>query len=201
MIGDVGLVMDFRGKVAVVTGAYGPTGSAVSRKLAEVGAHLVLVGHNAAKLSAFVEALDVPNDQVLAVPADVTDADAVAHLVESALQRFGQIDLLFNIVGGWAGGASVADTDEGTWDHMLSLNLKSVFLVSRAVLPHMVERGYGKIVNVSSKTATQSGKHRAAYAVAKAGVLKLTEAMSAESWRSRWRSRHRHPWVGCWACQ
>ncbi len=111
---------------------------------------------------------------------DVTDAGEVAELVETAVGHFGQIDMLFNIVGGWAGGSDVADTDEETWDRMIELNLKSVFVVSRAVLPHMVERGYGKIVNVSSKTATQAGKNRAAYAVAKSAVLKLTEAMAAE---------------------
>lgn len=172
--------MDFDGRVAIVTGAYGPTGSAVTRKLAEAGARLVLVGHNASKLSAFVEALPLPDERVLAVPADVTNAGAVYRLVASTVRHFGQTDMLFNIVGGWAGGVSVADTDEETWDRMVDLNLKSVFLVSRAVLPHMVERGRGKIVNVSSKTATQSGKNRAAYAVAKAGVLKLTEAMAAE---------------------
>ncbi len=168
------------GKVAIVTGAYGGLGRAVSRKLADAGARLVLVGRDAAKLQVLIDALNVPADRVLGVPTDVTDEDQIARVVESAMARFGQIDSLFNIVGGWAGGTTVADTDVATWDHMLRLNLRSVFIVSRAVLPHMAARGYGKIVNVSSKTATQSGKNRAAYAVAKAGVLKLTEAMAAE---------------------
>lgn len=177
--------MDFRDKVAIVSGAYGDLGSAVTRKLAEAGARLVLVGHNADRLSALVDELTlseelIAGDRVQAVPADVTDVVAVKRVVESALQPFGQIDALFNIVGGWAGGSNVAETDEETWDRMIELNLKSVFVMSRAVLPHMAERGYGKIVNVSSKTATQSGKNRAAYAVAKAAVLKLTEAMAAE---------------------
>ena len=172
--------MDFHDQVAIVTGAYGALGQAVSRKLAEAGARLVLVGRDAAKLESFVQTLDVPAGSVLAVPADVTDPDGVSQLVEAALERFGQIDMLFNIVGGWAGGTTVADTDVETWERMLRMNLTSVFLVSRAVLSHMAARGYGKIVNVSSKTATQSGARRAAYAVAKAGVLKLTEAMAAE---------------------
>lgn len=172
--------MGFEGKVAVVTGAYGDLGSAVSRKLAEAGARLVLVGRDASKLGAFVETLPLTEERMLALTADVTDAGDVAQFVEAAVEHFGQIDLLFNVVGGWAGGATVADTDEQTWDYMINLNLKSVFLVCRAVLPHMAERGYGKIVNISSRTATQSGKRSSVYAVAKAGVLKLTQAMAAE---------------------
>lgn len=172
-------------KVAIVTGAYGDLGTAVTRKLAEAEARLVLVGHDADALSSLVDELTVAEglvsvSRVQAVPADVTKVAAVKRVVEAAEQPFGQIDMLFNIVGGWAGGSNVVDTDVDIWEHMIELNLNSVFIVSRAVLPHMAERGHGKIVNVSSKAATQTGKNRAAYAVAKAAVLKLTEAMSAE---------------------
>lgn len=177
--------MDFKDSVAIVTGAYGPTGQALTRKLAAAGVQLVLVGHDDGALSRFVEGLTVeeellPAERILALAIDVTDPDSVEQMFAAALARFGRIDCLFNIVGGWRGGASVAETDLETWQEMLDVNATSTFLVSRAILPHMAERGSGKIVNVSSKTATQSGKNRAAYAVAKAAVLKLTEAMAAE---------------------
>jgi NAD(P)-dependent dehydrogenase (short-subunit alcohol dehydrogenase family) len=177
--------MEHADRVALVTGAYGPTGQAVTRKLAAAGIRLVLVGHDGGALHKFLEALTVeeelvPVERVLALAVDVTDPDPVAQMVQAALEHFGRIDFLFNVVGGWRGGASVADTEFETWQQMLEVNVTSAFLVSRAVLPQMAERGSGKIVNVSSKTATQSGKNRAAYAVAKAAVLKLTEAMAAE---------------------
>lgn len=181
--------MSITDRVALVTGAYGPTGQAVTRKLAEAGVRLVLVGHDDGALNEFVEQLTVgdggwgaslPAERLLALAVDVTDPDSVQQMVAAALAHFGRIDYLFNIVGGWSGGASVAETELKTWHHMLDMNLTSTFLVSRAVLPHMAERGSGKIVSVASKTATRSGKNRAAYAVAKAGVLKLTEAMAAE---------------------
>jgi NAD(P)-dependent dehydrogenase (short-subunit alcohol dehydrogenase family) len=175
---------DFSDRVVVVTGAAGGLGGAVARAFERAGAKLVLVDRAADRLPRlFPEMVDSP-DHFLAVSVDLTDPDAVGAMAEEAVQRFGRVDVLANVAGGFRSGTPVHETSFETWDLMLNLNARTVFIASRALIPFMLEQGSGKIVNVGARAALKGGAKMAAYSVSKSGVVRLTESMSVELKRS-----------------
>ncbi|HKH49190.1 MAG TPA: SDR family NAD(P)-dependent oxidoreductase [Thermoanaerobaculia bacterium] len=169
---------DFAGQVALVTGASGALGSVVARRLLAGGARLVLPDRQPEKLRAVFPEID--GGAVLAQACDVTDPDAVDALVQAAVERFGRIDILCNVAGGFRGGAPVHQSDIATWDFLMDLNARAVFLVCRAVVPVMLRAGGGRIANVASRGALAGDAGVAAYSASKAAVLRLTESLSAE---------------------
>jgi NAD(P)-dependent dehydrogenase (short-subunit alcohol dehydrogenase family) len=124
--------------------------------------------------------IGLPGERFALLSADVTQVERVDALIEDVLGRFGGVDTLLNTVGGWSGGASVAETPVDDWEYMLSLNLRSAYFLSRAVLPHMLRGGWGRIVHVSSKTAVEPRAKQVGYAVSKMGVITLTEVIATE---------------------
>jgi NAD(P)-dependent dehydrogenase (short-subunit alcohol dehydrogenase family) len=168
------------GRVVLITGATGELGQPVAQAFAAQGDRLVLAARGQERLEAVVRALGVADDRVLAQAADVTNTGQVDALVKAALERWGRIDVLLNLAGGYQAGAPVAEMDEAFWDRMLNLNLRSVFLACRAVVPHMLQQGSGKIVNVAARAGLQGRAKSAAYAVAKGGVILLTQALAEE---------------------
>ena len=169
-----------RDRVVLISGAAGALGSAVTREFARTQARLALTGRSRKKLEQLVTETGLPTERAFAVAADVTQADGVKNLVEAVVDHFGRIDVLLNTVGGWSGGKPVGETAVEEWDRMLALNLRSAFLLSRAVLPLMLEAGWGRIVHVSSKTAVAPRAKQAAYAVSKMGLITLIEVIAAE---------------------
>jgi 3-oxoacyl-[acyl-carrier protein] reductase len=173
--------VDLTGKVALVTGGARDIGRATAVKLAECGASVVVHYHHSAdqanRTAAEIEAL---GGRAIAAHADVTRADQVLRLVESARAAFGEeIHILVNNAGGLVARKPIAEMDEAFWDEVLSLNLKSVFLVTRATLPYMPEGS--AIVNLASLAARDGGGGGAlAYSTAKGGVLTFTRALSKE---------------------
>ena len=115
----------------------------------------------------------------VAIPTDVADAESVRAMVEHASRELGAIDLLVNNAGIVARGA-VVDTDESTWDDVLDINLKSAFLCTKAVLPEMLERGRGRIVNVASISGKLATPELAAYCASKWGLIGFTKATAEE---------------------
>jgi NAD(P)-dependent dehydrogenase (short-subunit alcohol dehydrogenase family) len=173
-------MFDFSDRVVVVTGAAGNLGSAVARAFQAAGAKLVLVDHAADRLPhLFPDLVDSPN-HFLATSVDLTNAEAVERMVDETVERFGRVDVLVNTVGGFRAGTPVHATSFETWDFMLSLNARTVFIASRAVIPHMLRQGSGRIVNVAARAALQGGAKMAAYSVSKSAVIRLTESMAAE---------------------
>jgi NAD(P)-dependent dehydrogenase (short-subunit alcohol dehydrogenase family) len=173
-------MFDFSERVVIVTGAAGNLGSAVARAFQAAGAKLVLVDRAPDRLSRlFPELADSP-DHFLATAVDLTDADAVARMAEQAVRRLGRIDVLVNAAGGYRGGTAVHETPLQTWDLLLNLNARSVFIASSAVIPAMLERGSGKIVSVAARAALKGGKTLGPYSASKSAVVRLTESMSAE---------------------
>jgi len=168
------------GKVVLITGATGGLGSAVTREFARTPTSLVLTARSQEKLERLVAEAGLSSARTLIVPADVTQADAVEHLANEVRTHYGGIDVLLNTAGGWRGGKPVWEAPLEEWDFMLALNLHSAFFLSRAVLPHMLEAGWGRIVHVSSKAAVAPRAKRAAYAVSKMGLITLTEIIAAE---------------------
>jgi NAD(P)-dependent dehydrogenase (short-subunit alcohol dehydrogenase family) len=173
-------MFDFSGRVVIVTGAAGSLGSAIARAFQSAGAKLTLVDRAYGRLQQiFPEMADSP-DFFFANSIDLTQADAVQAMVDGTLDHFGQIDVLVNVAGGYRAGTPVHETPVETWDFMLNINARSVFLTSGVVIPHMLERGYGRIVSVGARVAMRSRANMAAYSVSKAAVVRLTESMSAE---------------------
>jgi NAD(P)-dependent dehydrogenase (short-subunit alcohol dehydrogenase family) len=167
-------------RIAIVTGGAGALGGAVTSRLLGDGAHvcvpLELTGHGA-ELRERVAASE--RDRLLTEVVDVTDLDAMTRFTEAAVQLDGRVDILVAIVGGFAGGALV-ETDRGTWDRMLAMNLTSTFVAARAVVPHMVAAARGRVVTIGSRAVVPPGPGFIAYTTAKAGVIAFTEALARE---------------------
>jgi len=161
-------------KHAVIMGGGSGIGASCAEALARAGARVTLMGRDRARLEAQREAMRAHGD-VACISVDVTNEAAV----EEAFSRAGPADILINNAG-HAQAAPFTHTDAALWQRMLDVNLTGVFLCTRAVLPSMLERGYGRIVNVAS-TAGQIGyAYVAAYCAAKHGVIGLTRALAAE---------------------
>jgi len=169
-------------RVAVVTGATGALGRVVTKKLLEGGAKVVALYRTEDRLEEFLEFVGDLKDGLTGFEGDALDEDSTRALAERAVGEHGRIDILLNIVGAYSGGKALSETDGETWDRMMGVNLKSAFLCSKAVVPYMMEKNYGRIVNVSARTAVQRGSRSksGAYAVSKAGVIVLTEALAEE---------------------
>ena len=174
--------MSLRGKVAMVTGGTGFLGRVVVKTLLFEGAHVVSVYRTEDKQKELEHYVGETKDMLIGVKADVTREKDVQEAVQAAIQARGHLDILLNIAGAFAGGQEVSQLSESEWDYMISINLKSVFLCSKAVLPHMIGQNYGKIVSVASRQAAEKRFRvkNAAYSVSKAGIAVLTETIAEE---------------------
>jgi NAD(P)-dependent dehydrogenase (short-subunit alcohol dehydrogenase family) len=171
---------DFTDRVVMVAGASGNLGQAVARAFYAAGAHLVLLDRADERLPGLFPELAGSSEHLLVGSVDVADAGSIEKAVAAALERFGRIDILANTVGGYRAGTAVHETPLETWDFMFELNARTAFLLSRAVVPHMRERGYGKIVHVSARAALAGPGKAAAYSISKAAVVRLVESLAAE---------------------
>ncbi len=168
--------MNLTGHHAVVTGAGSGIGRAAAERLAEAGCQVTLIGRHVARLN---ETADRIGDLAFAAPADVTDPDALAAAIEVGRDRFGPIDILVNN----AGAASSAPFLKTTGDDlraMLALNLEAPAEAARLVLPGMLTRRWGRIVNVASTAGLKGYPYVSAYVAAKHGLVGLTRALALE---------------------
>ncbi len=170
---------EFAGQVAIISGASGLLASGVVPIFREAGASLVLTCGDDRLYERFPDLRD-DTDHVCLPNVDLSDADTVDGLVVAAVERFGRIDILVNIVGGWDAGKPVHETSAEAWHTMLRLNATITFLMSRAVIPTMLKQGSGKIINIGARPGLRASGNDAAYAASKAAVLRLTESMSEE---------------------
>lgn len=168
---------DFDGQVAVVTGAAGNLGSTVAKFFHRAGAKLALVdiGFDRPQQASWRHM-----ENIGLFEADLTDVNQVNHSVGQVIQRFKRIDILANVAGGFRMGPLVHETPVQDWDFMLNMNAKSVFLMCRAVLPHMLKRKKGRVVNVAARAAVEGKARMAPYCISKAAVITLTQSLAAE---------------------
>ena len=170
---------EFDGKVVMVTGAAGNLGAAVAGTFAGLGSRLALLDRSAERLGQARDELDLPSSTLL-VPTDLTSADSVTAAVDRAMAQFGRLDVLANIAGGFTMGPALHETPDSDWDLMMQLNVRSVFNACRAVVPHMLRQGGGRIINVSARAALEGKARMGPYCASKAAVLTLTESLATE---------------------
>jgi NAD(P)-dependent dehydrogenase (short-subunit alcohol dehydrogenase family) len=168
--------MSLSGHHAVVTGAGSGIGRATAERLAEAGCQVTLIGRHVARLN---ETADRIGDLAFAATADVTDPDALAAAVEAGRDRFGPVDILINNAGA-ATSAPFLKTDADALRAMLALNLEAPAEAARLVLPGMLTRRWGRIVNVASTAGLKGYAYVSAYVAAKHGLVGLTRALALE---------------------
>lgn len=167
-------------RVAVITGGTGALGRAVAHEFVAAGARTAVPYRHEEEAQVLRAELGDHAGALLAERVDATDGAELARFIDGAVAALGRLDALVNVIGGYAGGRPLHETDEATWDHMMALNLRAVYLACHAAVPHLLRGGHGAIVNVSSRAALDPAPHAAAYAVAKGGVVTLTRALAAE---------------------
>jgi NAD(P)-dependent dehydrogenase (short-subunit alcohol dehydrogenase family) len=172
--------MNSANSLAIVTGGTGALGSRVAHHFTHAGVSVAIPVRSEKALTALPSALEPLKEKLYLRRADLTSERETKQFVHDVVDRFGRIDYLVAAAGGYAGGKKVEQTPPDEWEKQLSLNLTSLFLMCRAVLPHMRERGFGRIVTIAAMPALTSGAERAAYAVSKRGVISLTEAIADE---------------------
>lgn len=176
--------MRLEGRTALITGAGGPMGAAIAERFAEEGASLVLTDISGNRLAGTVARLEDRwgGGRVAWLRADIRNRQEAAAVVAEGLAKFEQVDLLVNVVGGIKGASlyqPLVEMDEERWDATMELNLKGSFHLLQMLAPGMVERNYGKIVNISSISfAGEIGQ--ADYGAAKAAVASLTRTLAME---------------------
>ena len=173
------LTLDLSGRVALVTGAARGLGNAIARGLAGAGAHVVLNGRDASALESARAALGRDDDRTTIATFDVTDRDAVRAAVDDLTQRLGGIDILVNNAGIQRRHPIAAFPPED-WDAIIATNLTAPFVVAQAVIPGMVARGRGAIVNVASLMSELGRPSIVPYTAAKGGVRQLTRGLATE---------------------
>jgi len=166
-------------KIAIVTGGAGGIGSAIVHRLGREGAKIAVADIDADAAKTTVAAIAANGADAIPIATDVTQKNSVVTMVKATLDRWGRVDILVNVAGG-ADRKPVVDMTAQDWDHIVDMNLKSVFLCSQAVLPTMLKQRYGKIVNISSIYGFTGNATRSSYAAAKAGVATFTKSLALE---------------------
>lgn len=172
---------ELKNKVALVTGGAAGIGGAASAALAAQGVRVAIVDKDAEAANALTARITATGGQTLAVPADVTRRAELQRAIDDAVAAFGHIDILVAAAGGFWHRRTLLEIDEEEWDSIVDLNLKSVYLTCHAAVPHMLGRGWGRIIIVSSWLARGAPVNAALHYVAsKAGLIGFTRQLARE---------------------
>src|SRR3954452_1305861 len=162
------------GKVVLITGAKGGLGSFVTDAFLTAGAKVVGVSRS-------IQATDFGHPEFTAMAAELSSGEAARKLTDELVARFGRIDALVHVMGGFAGGTSVAETDDATFEKMLNLNYRAAFYIARSVLPRMRQQGSGRILAVASRQGVEPAAMTGAYSASKAALVSLIRTIALEN--------------------
>jgi 3-oxoacyl-[acyl-carrier protein] reductase len=174
---DHARAFDLTGQTAIVTGAATGIGEAIAHRLASAGANIALIDLDREGAEKVARALA---GRSFAVQSDVANSGAVRGAVEDVIRRTGRIDILVNNAGIAGRAAPITEQTDEDWQHNIAVNLTGVFNMCRAVVPHMLSRKYGRIVNIASIAGKEGNPRMAPYSATKAGVIGLTKSIGKE---------------------
>jgi NAD(P)-dependent dehydrogenase (short-subunit alcohol dehydrogenase family) len=163
-----------KGKVILVTGANGGLGTYVTQVFLDAGATVIGTSRK-------IQQSDFKNPNFTALPAEISTREGAKVLVDQVVARCGKLDVLAHTVGGFAGGQSIADTDDATFLRMFDLNLNSVFHILRAAIPSLRQTGNGRIIAIGSRAALEPGVGVGAYSASKAAMVSLIRTVALEN--------------------
>ncbi len=161
-------------KIALITGANGGLGAHVTK--AFLSSSFTVVG-----VSPSIRQSDFDHPNFVALPDQITSLEAAKKAVDIVIARYKNVDVLAHLVGGFAGGQTIAETDDATWQHMFDANLNSAFHVLRAVIPQMRKAGGGRIIAIGSRAAENPGPKVGAYSASKAALVSLIRTVALEN--------------------
>ena len=164
---------ELNNQVALVTGASGGLGNFVTEAFLAAGATVIGVARSI-QPSAFAD------PKFVAMAADLSRGEGTKEMVDVAIQRFEKIDMLVHVMGGFAGGELIDDTDDATWDKMMNLNLRSAFNICRAALPHMRKAKRGRVIAIGARSAVEPKAYLSAYCASKAALVSLIRTVALE---------------------
>jgi NAD(P)-dependent dehydrogenase (short-subunit alcohol dehydrogenase family) len=163
-----------QGKVVLITGANGGLGTYVTQAFLNAGATVIGTSRK-------IQQSDFNNPNFTAMPAEISSGEGAKLLVEQVVARSGRLDILVHTVGGFAGGQSIADTDDTTFQRMFDLNLNSVFHILRATIPSLRQSGEGRFIAIGSRAALEPGAGVGAYSASKAAMVSLIRTVALEN--------------------
>jgi NAD(P)-dependent dehydrogenase (short-subunit alcohol dehydrogenase family) len=172
--------MSLEKRVAVITGATGNLGRVVAKHFAEQGARLALLGTNTERLAQLTRELNLNAERAFTHSVDLRNSHATQAAAKAVIAQFGRVDILLNLVGGWTGGKAVAQVAASDVDDMLQQHLWTTFHLAQAFVPHLVANQWGRVIVVSSPTATYPPAHASPYAIAKAAQEALMLTLAQE---------------------
>ena len=167
---------DFSKKVVLITGGTGALGRILVKKFIGAGAVTISSFFNERQ----AERLKIESPKVELIKLDMLKEEQLLKTISQLVSKFGTINILVNVVGGYLGGKSIIDLSETEWDSMMNVNLKSAFLISKHVIPVMKLKNGGSIVHISSRTGQKSEGGDSAYAASKAGLIRFVESAAHE---------------------
>ena len=172
--------MRLNNKVAVVTGSGSGIGRQIAIQMANEGAKLVLINRTESKAVATLKEIESKGGQGIVIPADVSKMDQMKKAIDRAVEKYGKIDVMCNIAGVYDGQSNILETTEETWDKVMSIDLKGVFIGSKLAVENMVANDGGVIINISSVAGIRGSLGSTAYTTAKHGVIGITGDIAAK---------------------
>jgi NAD(P)-dependent dehydrogenase (short-subunit alcohol dehydrogenase family) len=172
--------MTLENRVAVITGATGGLGSVVTRELAAHGANLALLDRDPDKLAILTGSLSLSESRILARPVDLLDPSETKSAAEAVAAKFGRIDILLHLVGGWIGGKTILESPTDDLTFMLNQHIWASFHVTQSFVPHLVRNGWGRVVMITSPFAARPNAKGGPYAIGKSGQEALMLTLSQE---------------------
>jgi NAD(P)-dependent dehydrogenase (short-subunit alcohol dehydrogenase family) len=172
--------MQPRNRTAVITGATGGLGSTVTHALAERGFNLALLDRNLDRLTALVKSLNLPENRVLEQMINLFDPNDTRAAAEATESKFGKIDVLIHLIGGWTGGKTLTEAPAEDLELMLNQHVWTSFNVTQAFVPHLIRGGWGRVIMITSPLAARPVGKSGPYAIGKAGQEALLMTLSQE---------------------